>query len=300
MKTECAYTRGKLERYLGGFLFLPQQRRIERHLAGCPVCSSELDAARRTEETRRILQEVESPGRSAALARSASGALRAVRRLLYRPLWLGLILAAAAATYLSLIMPLLYDPDLERLDAAVRSAVTAEGAPPAPAPPPPAPQAKPARKADPPPLEQKPAADPLIVTITVEQERERASIEEINDAMEGHPMLRTMQFSDAVREISGSLTAEELTIFFSRIQGNGRISYRRARLAGVGAGELVPFVVRVRTAAPRPPAPQPAAGASREASDEKPVERPVEKQAEKPVERPADRPVGRSAPASAE
>ena len=56
MKKECAYTQGMLGRYLKGYLFLPQQKRVERHLASCPLCRSRHDALRQTEETRELLR----------------------------------------------------------------------------------------------------------------------------------------------------------------------------------------------------------------------------------------------------
>jgi outer membrane biosynthesis protein TonB len=148
-----------------------------------------------------------------------------------------------------------------------------------------------------------PVIDPLIVTITVEQEHERARVRQINEAMKEHALLRTMQFTESAREISGSLTAHELTTFLNRIAGVGKIGYRGSRLASVSPGELLPFVVRIRTAAPpaRPmekPVVKPEEKSverpvekERETKEEKHVDKPVEKPVDKPLEKPVDKQV---------
>jgi hypothetical protein len=287
MKKECEYTRTRLQRYIAGHLFRPQQRRIARHLASCPVCSSELDAARRIHETRLLLRDVDACERGSTLSHAAEAAVSAARRLLYRPLWLGLLVCILVAAYLYLIVPFLHDPDLERLDASVRSPAAADGPLSAPTPTPAPSPETPLQPAKPRAGTASPSADPLVVTITVEKEHERASIRQINEAMKEHALLKTMQFSDTVREISGSLTAHELTTFFNRIPDAGKVSYKRSRLAGAGAGELLPFVVRLR-AAPARPASTPAEGTA-----DRPGERTVEKPADsgrKPVEKTVDKP----------
>jgi hypothetical protein len=63
-----------------------------------------------------------------------------------------------------------------------------------------------------------------------------------------------MRFSDSVREISGSLTAAELMTLFNRVQGAGKIAFKRSRLAGVAEGELLPFVIRIKAGAAVPAA----------------------------------------------
>ena len=273
-KKDCAYTRKHLPRYLTGHLFGPQRQRIERHLRSCPVCSSEYDALRRIDETRSILRDIDPPaGAGAALRRRAAG----LTRLLYRPLWLAAIAAAAVALTVYVVMPLLHDPDLDRLEAPA---------------PPPAPVQAPAVATAPAPTARpvapEPLADSLMVTITVDKDHERASRRQINEAMKEHALLRTMQFSDTVREISGRLTSQELLTFFNRIQGAGKISYKRSRLAKAEAGELLPFVMRLQAvAAPSAPAAPPADNAATA---------PAERPGSAAPERPADRPAERSAP----
>jgi hypothetical protein len=165
------------------------------------------------------------------------------------------IIAAVAIAYVYVITPLLHDPDLEKLDAGAPSppAVTAEPAPVSPVPEPKRPVAAPVVAAS--------KTDPLVVTITVEKENEKASVQMINEAMKEHALLTAMRFSESVREISGSLTRDELYTFFNPIQGAGKITYKRSRLASVGSAELLPFVMKLQAvAAPaRQPAEQPVA-----------------------------------------
>lgn len=291
MHTECAYTRKLLPRFLTGHLFALQRKRIERHLAACRICSSEHDALRRIHETRAILRDIDGSAGAGAAMRRWTGT---VTRLLYRPVWLAFILASIFALSVYVVRPMLHDPDLERLDAS--APLPAAAAPPVAVPVPvavPTPTAAPAVPAAAAPAV--PAAESLVVTITVDRENERAGIRQINEAMKEHPLLRTMRFSDTVREISGSLTAHELYTFFNRISTSGKIAYRQSRLAKAETGELIPFVLRLRTAA-APPAP---AGS--------PVDKPADKSGEKPVDKPVDksgeqaggagdRPADRSAP----
>jgi hypothetical protein len=66
--------------------------------------------------------------------------------------------------------------------------------------------------------------------------------------MRGYGELRNMRFSDTVREISGSLTSKELLTFFSLIESEGKISYRRKRLAKFPSAQPVPFVMNLKVA----------------------------------------------------
>jgi hypothetical protein len=285
MKKDCSYTRRHLSRYLAGRLFAWQRRRVGRHLTVCPVCSSEFDAIRHIDETQRILRDITPAEGLDRTLQAGSASLAAFRRLLYRPLWLGLVVAAGAASYLYVINPLLHDPDLERLDAAAPAAVPAERLPQsAPSVTPAAESKKTAGAAAP-----SPEVTLLEITITVEKETEKTSLRRINEAMKEHPQLRAMRFTDSTREISGSLTASDLYTFFRRIDGAGNVAYRRSRLAKAGEGDLVPFVMRLRTVS----APSPPAGAQ-------PAEQPVDKPVEKPAEKPADRMDGGTPPTPAQ
>lgn len=276
MKKECSYTRAHLQRYLQGHLFKPQQMRIERHLASCVVCRSEFDSLRRIGETRRIIRDITPPESVAERVRESISGLSAVKKLLFRPLWVVAIIGAAVVAYVYVITPLLHDPDLEKLDAGAPSppVVTAERAPQTAPTVSPVPEPKRAAHTT---AESK--VDPLVVTITVDKASEKASVQMINEAMKEHALLTAMRFSDSVREISGSLTPDELYTFFSRIQGAGKITYKRSRLASAGREGLLPFVMRLQAVAA--PAQQPAeppavkaAGASGEGPGEKAVPRP--------------------------
>jgi len=297
MKKECEATRRLLPRYLRGHLFKPQQKRIKRHLAQCVVCRSEFDSLRRINETRRILKDITPPEGVAARVKAGISGLAGIRKLMFRPLWLILIAAVIAASYLYVIDPLLHDPDIEKLDAGIppTPAVTAESAPHTLPTPTAAVSPAPQQKRGPAPAAVAQKTDPLVVTITMEKQNEKSGIKLINDAMKEHALLKTMRFSESVREISGSLTSDELLIFFNRIQSAGKINYRRSRLASVGNGELLPFVMRILSvsAPPRQEAERPA---DKPKPAEIPVERPAAKPAEIPVERPVSKPEDSPAP----
>ena len=306
MKKECEYTRSILPRYLKGQLFLPQQKRVERHLASCVVCRSEFDSLRQIGDTRRILKDITPPETIADRMKERVSGLQSLRKLFYRPLWLIMIVAVIAVSYLYVIDPLLHDPDIEKLDAGIppTPAVTAEPAPRTLSTPTAAAPSVLQQKREPAPAAVAPKADPLVITITVEKQNEKAGIKLINDAMTEHALLKTMRFSDKVREISGSLTSDELLTFLNRIQSAGKITYKRSRLASAGSG-LLPFVMKLQSL-PTPPqvhADRPTAMPAAKPA-EIPVERPVNKPeampeakpAEIPVERPVSKPEERPAP----
>jgi hypothetical protein len=296
MKKECDYTRRMLPRYLKGHLFLPQQKRVERHLAVCAVCRSQFDALRRIDETQEFLHYLNPQEGIAGRVKAGASRLSGVRKLFFRPLWLAAVVIAAVVLQVYVIRPFLHDPDLEKLDAgpAVPPAEQVKAEPvTVPSPTHAAPEPKPHAATA-------PAADPLVVTITLVKENEKAGIGMINDAMKEHALLKSMRFSDKVREISGSLTPDELTTFFSRIQGAGKITYKRSRLAAA-RGELLPFVMKLQAVAapPQAAAGQPAARPVDKPSDkpaEKPAPKPAEKAAEPVAERPAPEPAEQPAP----
>ena len=168
MKKECEHTRTLLPRYLRGHLFKPQQKRIERHLAACVVCRSEFDSLRRIDETRRFLKDINAPEGITGRVKAGVSGLAGVRRLLFRPLWLVMIAAVIAASYLYVIDPLLHDPDIEKLDAGIvpSPAAQVESTPHTLPTPTPAAATAPQQKTEPAPVAAAPKADPLVVTIT--------------------------------------------------------------------------------------------------------------------------------------
>ncbi len=262
MKQECEYTRTNLERYLKGYVFKIQQRRIERHLAHCPVCRSEYDALRRIHETRHFLREIEPAGGIAGSVRQGFARFSWLPRLFFRPLWLAAIIGALAAFQIYIIHPFLHDPDLERLDPGTTTPASESRPAPATAATPTLQQVAKAAEPEKAPhaaASAVPAAKPLEVVITIDREHEKASIRKINDVLREHAVLRSHLFSEAVRDISGSLSADELSTFVSRVKDAGAVSFKRSRLTNIGGGDMVPFVIRLKTAAARPaPVPSPA------------------------------------------
>ena len=290
MKKECERTRSLLPRYLKGHLFLPQQKRVERHLAACAVCRSKLDSLRQINETQQYLTYLSPPeGMVERLKERVSG-LSGITRIFFRPLRLLAVVAISVAVYLYVITPLMHDPDLEKLDAGPLPppAAKLETAPLSVTTPPPAPPAAPEPRKQSPPVVTAPKADPLLITITVEKASEKASVRRINEAMKEHPLLTSLRFSDQVHEVSGRLTPDELYTFFDRIRDAGKISYKRSRLASAAKDEQLPFVLKLQSvsALPRLPVEQPAA-----LPVDKPTEKAVESTAaEIPVTKPEDKP----------
>jgi predicted anti-sigma-YlaC factor YlaD len=75
-----------LPRYMKGHLFLPQQKRVERHLAVCEVCRSHFDALRRINETQEFLYYLSPEGGIAGRVKAGAFRLFGIRKLLFRPL----------------------------------------------------------------------------------------------------------------------------------------------------------------------------------------------------------------------
>jgi hypothetical protein len=170
----------------------------------------------------------------------------------------------------------LHDPDLEKLDAGPlpQAAVKLETAPVSV----PTPTASEQKKQERASVTAASKAEPFVVTITVEKETEKASIARINEAMMEHALLTSLRFSDKVREVTGSLTRDELYTFFDRIRAAGKITYKRSRLASAASGEPLPFVLKLQSVAvpPRPPV-------------ERPAPRPADKTVSGPTDRPAEK-----------
>jgi hypothetical protein len=290
MKKECEHTRSLLPRYLKGHLFLPQQKRVDRHLAACAVCRSKLDSLRQIDETQQFLTYLSPPEGMAGRLKERVSGLSGITRIFFRPLWLLAVAAISVAVYLYVITPLMHDPDLEKLEAGPLppQAAKLETVPRSvPTPLPPAPAA-PEPKRQSPPVITAPKADPLLVTITVEKGSEKASVRRINEAMKEHPLLTSLRFSDKIREVSGRLTPDELYIFFDRIRDTGKITYKRSRLASAAKDEQLPFVLKLQfaSAPPRLPVEQPAALPA-----DRPAEKAVESSAaERPVTKSEDKP----------
>ena len=278
MNKECEHTRRSLRKYLHGHLFMPEQMKIERHLKKCVVCSSEFQALKRAGETRRYMKDITPPEGMVQRVKAGVSGLSRLKKILYRPLWVAGIIAVAALVYFYAQTPHRYDSELE--GTGVLPDTTTH---PLPAPAPPSrPAAKATAKAPVEPEKTVPAPspgiEPLVITISVDDEQ--AATRRINEVMRGHATLRSMRFSDTVKEISGSLTAKELLTFFNRIENAGKVNYSRTRLASFPAAAPVPFVMRLKT-------------------EQRPAEPPIQQSREKPAVKTGDTPVEKPAPPAA-
>jgi len=257
MKNECEQTRQALPNYLNGHLFRTSRTRIERHLQSCVMCRSEYEALRRVEETRQILREINAPEGVVGRMREGVFAIGRLKKIVYRPLWIVGILVAAAAVYYYVITPRQLDLEIESIVQTEPTATL-----PAPAEAQPENTAPPATPAAAAPL---PDPEPLVVTIT--PENDKTAVRRINDVLHASGQPPAMKFSDTVKEVSGSLTAPELLAFFNRIEPAAKARYSRKRLESFPTDRPVPFVLKLKAApkaaetpAPRAakPEPQPA------------------------------------------
>ncbi len=278
LKRDCDYTRKSLRKYLLGHLFTHEQKKIDKHLKKCAFCSTEYQALRRSAETRKLLKDITPPEGVVQRVKAGVSVLSVLKRLLYRPFWIAGFLAAAAAVYLYVIAPLYHDRELESIEAAAPPAPQAAPAEPAAAEAPAQkPEPAPARPA---PAPQAPTREPLVVTITVEDEA--SAISRINSVMQGHAVLRNRRFSASEREIAGSLTSKELLTFFSRIESAGRIRYQRSALESFPAAESLPFVLRLITAPAAPKAAAPEQPAAQKPAPAAPAEQAPQPSAARP------------------
>jgi len=243
MKKECEQTRRALPDYLRGHVFKMTRIRIERHLERCVVCRSEFEALRRTEETRQILKDINAPEDVVGRVKEGVSSIRRLKTVLYRPLWIAVLVLIAAGVYYYIITPRQLDIEIERIvktestvsaptasgpSAAANAPVTARGSE----------QPLPPRAAVIP-----PAPERLVVTITAENDK--AAIRRINEIMHEHSQLQQLKFGDSAREVGGSLTASELVTFFNRVSSVAKVSYSRKRFQSFPATEPIPFVMKL-------------------------------------------------------
>jgi len=266
MKKECERTRKLLKRYLQGHLFRPDMKRIARHLQSCPLCGSECQALQRAAETRQLLQYVEQPEGMVHRMKAGVTMVSRLQKIFYRPLWLSGILAVAAAVYFYAVTPRQFDLELDSisksgltitaqtisaLSTSIVSTVTVSTAPQAVAAAPPV-----------------PTIEPLAITVIVEDEK--AATRKINQVLQGHAVLRKKKFSDASREISGSLNSKELLTLFGRLEAVGKIKFSRSRLESFPSSRSIPFVMKLKTIVRSPERP----AVSEEQRVKKPATRP--------------------------
>ncbi len=134
--------------------------------------------------------------------------------------------------------------------------------------------------------------EPLVVIITT-PDIDTSGIRKINDVIHGYGKMQKMKFSKTVREISASLTAKELAVFFNRIEPMATVSYNRQQFNSFPKTAPVPIVLKLKTA-PKPAEdhlPPHAEQAAPEASvspASPPAEQPTTPAAEVPTSSPAD------------
>jgi hypothetical protein len=261
MKTDCAYTRKSLRKYLHGHLFKPEQIRVERHLRSCVMCYTEYQALEQAAEAKQYLKDITPPEGIVQRVQAGVSGLAKLKKILYRPLWLAGIITVIVLAFIYVLAPPRRDLEIESLEKSgtvgsaplsTAPASPAQGVRPSPVTAPAATVRPPASR----PVEAVRAMKPLPVTITVDNEKE--AIQRINEIMRGHGELQKMRFSETVREISGSLTSKELRTFFSMIKSEGKISYSRKRLAAFPSAQPVPFVMNLKVAPQAAEKPSPA------------------------------------------
>ncbi|HSQ77454.1 MAG TPA: hypothetical protein VLN91_01060 [Nitrospirota bacterium] len=256
MKKECAATRKSLHKYLHGHLFKLQKMRVERHLKSCVVCSSEYQALKQKSETRRMLKDITPPEGLVQHLREGASALAKLKKLLYRPLWLAAIVGIVVLVFINLVSRR-RDLEIENLERSLPSTSAPMGSiAPAPTVTHTAMPVQPVPAAAPPsahrPVSEAPAVEPLVITIT--PENEQAAVQRINEVMRGHGS----QFSETVREISGSLTGKEMLAFFNRLESAGKVMYSRKKSEFIHSVHPIPFIMKLKPASKiaAPPATQ--------------------------------------------
>lgn len=243
MKKDCERTRRAFPRYLHGHVFRIERVRIERHLAACVICRSEFEGLRRAEETRRILKDVDVSTGLVQQVKDSVVSLSKLKKIFYRPLWLAAIVLAAAGVYHYTMMPRQLDLEIEKIvktEPATTPAVY------------PAEEKTETSMATMPVVSTRPVkppsapvVEPLVVNII--PDNEKAAVLRINEVLHGQgPQLRGKKFSETVREVSGSLTAGELEIFFDRIEQVARVSFNRRWLESVPGTQSIPFKLKLR------------------------------------------------------
>jgi len=246
MKSECERTRKALPDYLRGHVFQITRSRIDRHLQTCVVCKSEFEALRRMEETRQLLNYIDSPGGVAHRLKEGVFALAKLKKILYRPLWLaGIVLVVAGLSYYAML-PHQIDLEIESIvnttPANTASVPRAE----------PTNEAsvvtKPVTSVNGPVPQPVPAQTVTPLAVSIVPVNESASIQRINGIMSGHGALRKMKFSNTDRQVSGALTAQELLTFFDRMGEVAKVRYDRRHFRSFPIDQKIPFVLTLKAA----------------------------------------------------
>jgi hypothetical protein len=243
MKKDCAYTRKSLQKYLRGHLFKFEQIRIARHLNACPVCRSEFQALKKVADTKQLIQDITPPEGVVQHLKAGAAGLAKLRLLIYRPLWLLVIIGVATLVYINILAPH-RDIEIENIEKTLPPAPTTTPAPGSSATLS-APVQEAAARPEPKTQPAAPAREPLMITIAP---RSAKDVRLINDVLHAHGQLQKMRFTESVHEISGNLPAGDLVTFFNRIKQAGKVSYSRKRLESFPAAEPVHFIMKMKRA----------------------------------------------------
>ncbi len=256
MNNECERTRKALPDYLRGHVFRTTRNRIDRHLQACVICKSEFEALRHMEETRQLLKYIDSREGVAHRVKEGVSALTKLKKILYRPLWVAGIALLAAGIYYYAMLPRQLDLEIDSIVKTAPSTTTS------------VPEAEPKREGQvataPVASVQKPAApfaSPQAVApfaVSVLPIDENISIQRVNKVLSEHGALRNMKFSDTVRQLSATLTAQELLTFFDRMGEVAKVRYDRKRFKSFPADQQVPFILTLKAAPKTVQKPMPA------------------------------------------
>ncbi len=248
MKKDCERTRKAFPRYLRGHVFVIERNRIERHLGACVLCRSEYEGLKRADETRHILKDINASEGVVQRLKDTGSSLSGLKKVFYRPLWIAAIVLAAGGIYHYAMTPRQLDLEIDQIvksePATAPSAQPGEPKPTAETSTATAPSSSP--HAAVPPTASAPPVTPLVVSIT--PKNEKTAIRLINEALRGHGKLRQTKLSETVREASGTLTAQKLQAFFSRIEPVATLSYNRKRLSSFPGAQPIPFTLKLKAA----------------------------------------------------
>jgi len=184
--------------------------------------------------------------------RKSISALKRLKKIVYRPLWIAAICLAAGGTYYYSMMPRQLDLELDSIVKTTPATVVS-----APVPtvmPPVAPveqRTMVTSSVTPSALPQ--AAKPVVaaaavakLTIMIMAENDNAAVRKINEIMRGHGQLRTKKFTETEKEVSGSLTSHELLTLFARLEPAGKVIYNKKRLEALANAGSIPFVLKLQ------------------------------------------------------
>jgi len=259
MKKDCERTRKAFPRYLRGHVFRTERSRIERHLSTCVLCRSEYEGLKRADETRQILKDINASEGVVERLKDTGSTLSGLKKIFYRPLWIAAIVLAAGGIYYYAITPRQLDLEIDQIvksePAATPSAQPGEPKPTAETNVATTPSSSPHSAVTP--TASAPPVTPLVVSIT--PKNGKTAVRRINEALRGHGKPQQTKLSETVREVSGTLTAQELQAFVSRIEPVATLHYNRKRLESFPDGQSVPFTLKLK-AAPKTDANPPLSG----------------------------------------